>query len=266
MIHFLSKQFCNADLTLKRLILFMVIVFTGTFIILPGTVFGQTTDLLELISDYRDALRSDDAATRYAAREALMANSSAMNYLMANDPDLYATLRHEDASEGSVLVGGNERTSYDIGRQAKDFPASSRRDNAQKVQDEPLRKQTDLKTIAENFPNQNRPSNQELIEQQLRQSRSWSGIDSMDGSVFVTISGVGDRERSALKRILEDEIAFIEKIDEVGYRAGLVEYRVQLNGITPEDFAYSLDNRRFGSLMIDMVRFQSERIDFILKF
>lgn len=234
--------------------------------ILGQAQFGRASDLFELISIYRDAIELGHAGAIEAAREALVQNTSALNYLQANDPDLFATLQEVVPSKGVVLVGGAQSVPYDIGQQARDYPASSRRTNQDVARQEPVQNRTDNRTVATSLPNQNRPSNLQKMNQQLRQYESQLRAQAEEGAIILTVSGVGDREREALAQILETEIGGVESVRESGYSAGLVEYRVRLNRITAEDLAYSLDNRRFGSFELDLMRFRPEQIDFVLKF
>lgn len=203
---------------------------------------ARGSDLLELIDLYRTAVKARHAGAIEAAKAALLENPSALNYIMANDPDLFATF--EESSPGSVIVGRDEQAEYDAGRPAPDQPVpESRRSvrdqgagGARKIKQQLLRYEDDLRARAEGE------------------------------AIRVTVSGVGENERQALGRLLGWEPDFVESIKETGYKAGLVEYQVRLNRATPKEFAAALDNRRVGPFVLDLARFDPRQIDFILKF
>jgi hypothetical protein len=222
------------------------LLFFLSFVLLAFSRVGPArgSDILELIDIYRDAVKSRHAGAIEAAGAALTENSSAMNYIMANDPDLFSTLK--GASSASVMVG-------------RDEPAGPAENNAD-------RKAPDHQAPEPRAGRNSRAGGARKIKQQLLQYENGLRARLEEESFHVTVSGVGEVERQALGRLFSQEFDLGESVKETGYKAGLVEYRVGSDRVGPEELAGLLDNRRVGSFTLDMTRFSPRRIDFILKF
>lgn len=219
-------------------------------------------NLDDLIGQYRQALSDGKRTEIKEAWMALSENETAVNYIKVNDSDLYE--QFEQGYKNNIkMIGKVQSSSYDVGQQARDFPIQDRRTNAQIVQDEPLNGVVSNNDLADAFGNQNRLSNNEVIESR-REQMERAGREYDGEGLILGISGVSQRQQKSILRVLKRQFKVIKDIEQIDFQRGLVEYRIDITG-NAEDFANRLDDYRFGAFEFDLIRFQPRRIDLILK-
>lgn len=164
----------------------------------------------------------------------------------------------------SSLETSGTKDVYTIDEEAADFPNSERRNNQAIAEDEPNQARPDNRIIAQALPNQGRPDNHSLIEQRKEQSADLA--DNLDpAEILITVAGLTEAERRNFMEILHQSFGQIEHIEPVDFDTGLAGYVVRLDADTKQ-FAERLEQRMFGGLGLDMIRFRPQQVDYVLQY
>lgn len=228
---------------------------------MPSPLLAQESPV-ELIDQYRRALERDDAPEIMAAREELLESETALDYLKANDVDVYQDLLNQDGLKGDrgFLIRADD--DYPLERQVRDFPLGERMDNRQIAEDEDIRDRKESQFYSRNLSNRNRPSNREVIEQRKRQLRSRDFSLNAPGHV-ITISGIADGEAADVMDLLDLEFGQITSIELLEFKRGIADYLLQIDGSFLQ-LTERFERRAIGPFRLELLRFNERHADFAL--
>lgn len=204
-------------------------------------VMAQSIDLL--IDQYRRAVAGGDSTKILMTSQALKANPVAVNYIKANDTDLYMRLQSQVPEAQPV-----ESTETLVATAPKVVPTK-------KVENQPLSSPSgslaNYDRVLKDAKDYNKKLHAELEKK----------------AIIMTIAGVPKTDRQDLLKTLQRQLRkHVKWLMEENFDNGQALYWFELkNKDKLQDFAYSIDDKVFGKYELDLMNYSPQKLDYILK-